>query len=171
MTGRDLWRRYRDYLCPVPALGLTLDVSRMTFADDFLARMEPAVQAAFTAMDELEAGAIANPDENRMVGHYWLRAPELAPTAEITFAVRHTVAITGTGSHLDKQAEREGWLARFPMWDWVGGRTSETGPVGLVPAALQGIDIDALLAGAAACDVATRVHETRKNPAALLALA
>ena len=28
---------------------------------------------------DLEKGAIANPDENRMVGHYWLRAPERAP--------------------------------------------------------------------------------------------
>ena len=27
----------------------------------------------------LEKGAIANADEKRMVGHYWLRAPELAP--------------------------------------------------------------------------------------------
>src|SRR5439155_13506726 len=67
-------------------------------------------------------------------------------------------------------ADSQGWLKRFPMWDWVGGRMSETGPVGLVPAALQGIDIDALLAGAAECDRATRVHETQKNPAALLAL-
>ena len=30
-------------------------------------------------MHELEGGAIANPDEKRMVGHYWLRNPELAP--------------------------------------------------------------------------------------------
>jgi glucose-6-phosphate isomerase len=57
------------------------------------------------------------------------------------------------------------------MWDWVGGRTSVIGPVGLVPAALQGLDTDGLFAGAAACDEATRVHDTRKNPAALMALA
>jgi glucose-6-phosphate isomerase len=56
------------------------------------------------------------------------------------------------------------------MWDWVGGRTSELSAVGLLPAALQGIDIDAMLAGARATDEATRVHDTRKNPAALLAL-
>ena len=32
-------------------------------------------------MDALEKGAIANPDEDRMVGHYWLRAaPHMAPT-------------------------------------------------------------------------------------------
>ena len=35
---------------------------------------------AFADMTALEAGAIANPDEGRMVGHYWLRHPELAPT-------------------------------------------------------------------------------------------
>jgi glucose-6-phosphate isomerase len=57
------------------------------------------------------------------------------------------------------------------MWDWVGGRTSELSAVGLLPAALQGIDIDAILAGAREMDVATRSRETRKNPAALIALA
>ena len=31
MTNADLWQRYQKYLCRVPALGLTLDVSRMTF--------------------------------------------------------------------------------------------------------------------------------------------
>ena len=56
------------------------------------------------------------------------------------------------------------------MWDWVGGRTSETSAVGLLPAALQGIDIDKLLAGAAACDAATRHQGIRQNPAARLAL-
>jgi glucose-6-phosphate isomerase len=56
------------------------------------------------------------------------------------------------------------------MWDWVGGRTSELSAVGLLPAALQGIDIDAMLAGAAAVDVATRSTKTMENPAALLAL-
>jgi len=43
--------------------------------------------------------------------------------------------------------------------------------VGLLPAALQGIDIDAMLAGAAAMDEATRAPVTAGNPAALLALA
>ena len=57
------------------------------------------------------------------------------------------------------------------MFDWVGGRTSEMSAVGLVPADLQGLDMDALLAGAALCDEATRVRDARKNPAMLLALA
>ncbi len=50
----------------------------------------------------------------------------------------HAVAVTMPGSHLDKQAVAEKWLHRFPMFDWVGGRTSELSAVGLVPAALQG---------------------------------
>jgi glucose-6-phosphate isomerase len=56
------------------------------------------------------------------------------------------------------------------MWDWVGGRTSELSAVGLLPAALQGIDIDAMLRGAAECDAVTRRPDTARNPAARLAL-
>src|ERR1700731_1891084 len=40
----------------------------------------------------------------------------------------------------------------------------------MLPAALQGFDIDSMLAGAAACDAVTRAHETRRNPSALMAL-
>jgi len=287
MNAQELWNRYRQYLCRVDELDLTLDVSRMNFDENFLATMEASVQHAFADMDALEKGAIANPDEQRMVGHYWLRAPQQAPTKEITreivdsvnaikkFAAdvhagslrppsakrftqflsigiggsalgpmfvsdalgnpasdrmrahfidntdpdgiarvlenlrgllgetlclvisksggtpdtrngmllvakaysdaglqfpQHALAITMAGSHLDKQASDEKWLGRFPMFDWIGGRTSELSAVGLLPAALQGIDVDSMLAGAAACDVATRNHDSRRNPSAMLAL-
>ena len=83
---------------------------------------------------------------------------------------KHFVAVTGEGSKLDEVAKREGWLARFPMWDWVGGRTSELCAVGLLPAALQGIKIDQMLAGAAAMDAVNRRKSLRENPAALVAL-
>jgi glucose-6-phosphate isomerase len=287
MNSAELWQRYQHFLCRVPSLALTLDISRMRFDDSFLERMTPAIQRTFEAMDLLERGAIANPDENRMVGHYWLRAPDLAPTPDIATEIRdtianikvfaaevhagavhpataprftgvlsigiggsalgpmfvadalgnsatdrmriyfidntdpdgiartlqllasrlgetlclvtsksggtpetrngmllvadayraaglsfprHAVAITMPGSQLDRTAATEGWLARFPMFDWVGGRTSELSAVGLLPAALQGLDIDGLLAGAAACDEATRRHDLQGNPAALMAL-
>ncbi|MFP4358103.1 MAG: glucose-6-phosphate isomerase [Puniceicoccaceae bacterium] len=280
------WNRLNQYYLRLPELDFALDVSRIPFPGGFLAEHEPLVQKAFDDMEALEAGAIANPDENRRVGHYWLRDAGLAPEPAITEAIRgtlsrihsfaedvhggliagaggpfenllvigiggsalgpqfvaaalgneredrltpwffdntdpdgidrtlallegaldrtlavvisksggtpetrngmleaahawgkaglsfaaHAVAVTGEGSKLDRHAESEGWLARFPMWDWVGGRTSETGPVGLLPAALQGLDIDGILAGAARMDQATRVRETLRNPAALLAL-
>lgn len=51
------------------------------------------------------------------------------------------VAITQENSLLDNTARIEGWLARFPMFDWVGGRTSEMSAVGLLPAALQVRDL------------------------------
>jgi glucose-6-phosphate isomerase len=83
---------------------------------------------------------------------------------------KQAVAITGQGSALDELASQEQWLGSFPMWDWVGGRTSITSAVGLLPMALQGLDIDAFLDGAAAMDNITRKAPTAKNPAALLAL-
>jgi glucose-6-phosphate isomerase len=79
------------------------------------------------------------------------------------------VAITTDGSKLHQRAAEEGWLRSFPMWDWVGGRTSVTSAVGLVPGALIGMDVRAFLAGAAAMDDATRSGDVFANPAAMLA--
>lgn len=281
-----LWTRYKTHLIDCRRIGLTLDVSRVNFSDEFLPQMKPAMRDAFAAMTELENGAIANPDENRMVGHYWLRNSRRAPSSEITDMIdstidaikafvkkvrrgeikaqnekkftdvlvigiggsalgpqfvshalgtakdrmrmhffdntdpdgmdqvlqtlgktlsrtltvvisksggtkesrngmlvaqaaysargmdfgRHAVAVTGSGSELDRYAESHHWLARFPMWDWVGGRTSELSAVGLLPAALQGIDIDDMLKGAKDADNITRKTDLRENPAAMLAL-
>jgi glucose-6-phosphate isomerase len=287
MSMSALWKRFQQHLCHVPGLEFTLDLSRMRYDDGFFERMAEPMARAFEAMDALERGAIANPDENRMVGHYWLRAPDLAPTSEIAATIRktvsdvksftagvhhgdirpptttrftrvlsigiggsalgpmfvadalgkprtdrmeiyfidntdpdgiartlellngrldetlsivtsksggtpetrngmllvaeayrragldfprHALAITMPGSQMDKTAAAEDWLARFPMFDWIGGRTSVLSAVGLLPAALQGLDIDGLLAGAAQCDAATRGHDVRANPAALMAL-
>jgi glucose-6-phosphate isomerase len=98
-----------------------------------------------------------------------LEAKHAFESAGIAFA-SHFVAVTQQDSALDKLAQSEGWLRRFPMWDWVGGRTSETSVVGLLPAALQGFDIEAILDGARDCDRVTRARDTRTNPSMLLAL-
>lgn len=281
-----LWDKFRKYYLHAPEIGFALDISRVNFDDAFISRMETPFAASLKAMSELEKGAIANPDEKRMVGHYWLRAPELAPSEEIRRAItetilsiksfakdihsgaispapgkkfksllvigiggsalgpqfinhalsgpkdplklfffdntdpdgmdrtlsfipnlsellvvvisksggtketrngqlvakhaigkqglsvsNHFVAVTGEESELDKVAVSEKWLARFPMWDWVGGRTSELSDVGLLPAALQGFDIDAFLQGAREMDQLGRNKDLRKNPAGLLAVA
>lgn len=281
-----MWERYKKHLTWYPEIGMMLDISGMNFPDDFFDVMEPSLAKVFRDMAELEAGTVANPDEGRMVGHYWLRTPYLAPSREkqeqiettiagikdfaaavhsgatapakggrfsrllligiggsalgpqfladalgnagdpvkpyffdntdpdgmdrvlaeigeglketLTLVIsksggtretrngmleaaeayrragidfpRHAAAVTGAGSELDRMAREQGWLARFPMWDWVGGRTSVTSAVGLLPAALQGIDIDALLEGARLCDSLTRMPNSRTNPAIRLAL-
>src|SRR5207237_5201068 len=83
---------------------------------------------------------------------------------------RHVVAVTGVGSELDRHAQEKDWLARFPMHDWVGGRTSVMSAVGLLPMALLGFEIDRFLEGAAAMDHLTRVDSVEQNAAMLLAL-
>src|SRR6184192_4714318 len=281
----SLWQRFQKYFLRCSEIGFTIDISRMRFADDFLQSMGARAQRAFSEMRQLEAGTIANPDERRMVGHYWLRNPGLAPSASLRndieetnarikkFAAeihagdiapatgkfrhllligiggsalgpqfvadalgksgdpmdafffdntdpdgfdrvwgklkdaleetlvivisksggtketrnrmveaeakyraarvdfaRHAVAVTGIGSELDRHAEENDWLARFPMHDWVGGRTSVMSAVGLLPMALLGFEIDRFLAGAAAMDQATRRDIVEQNAAMLLAL-
>ncbi|HEY9651589.1 MAG TPA: glucose-6-phosphate isomerase, partial [Coleofasciculaceae cyanobacterium] len=83
MDAAALWQRYQDWLYYHEGLNFYLDISRIRFDDAFVESMQPKFEKAFKEMDELEKGAIANPDENRMVGHYWLRDADLAPTPEL----------------------------------------------------------------------------------------
>ncbi|MGL5194920.1 MAG: glucose-6-phosphate isomerase, partial [Chroococcales cyanobacterium] len=83
MDAQSLWKRYQDWLYYHEGLGLYLDISRMRFDDAFVESMKPKFAQAFEDMKALEAGAVANPDEGRMVGHYWLRNPDIAPTPEL----------------------------------------------------------------------------------------
>lgn len=286
MDSTSLWSRFQSTFLRYTDLGISVDISRMSFGDDFFDTMKPKIEKAFADMAALESGAIANPDENRMVGHYWLRDASLAPTPELRADVedtkneilefaravhageitaangqkftdllsigiggsalgpelvadalwspenpvrlhffdntdpdgfvkvfdqigdrlattlvavisksggtkesrngmlvaqdafkkagipfeKHFVAITGRGSQLDQTAEGEGWLRRFPMFDWIGGRTSVMSAVGLLPMAIQGLDIEGFLRGAKDMDAKTRVPELGRNAAMWLAL-
>src|SRR5436305_1658377 len=91
-TKQQLWDRFRKDFRNYPDLGLGLDLSRMDFPDGFFENMTPQIQKALDAMEKLEKGAIANPDEGRMVGHYWLRNAGLAPTPEIRNEILNTLA-------------------------------------------------------------------------------
>src|SRR5690606_15679477 len=90
-SKQQLWARFCRYYREFPTAELRLDVSRMDFDDAFLRDLTPRIEGALASMEALERGAIANPDENRMVGHYWLRKPELAPTPEIRAEIEQTV--------------------------------------------------------------------------------
>ena len=58
-----------------------MDLSRIGVSDAFFKKMEKPMKKAFSDMASLERGEIANPDEGRMVGHYWLRNSALSPSA------------------------------------------------------------------------------------------
>ena len=90
MNKLHLWQRYKKYLNVNPTIGLMLDISRMNFTEGFFDEMHPRMQQAFLDMADLEGGGTANPDEQRMVGHYWLRNPRLAPGSELAAEIECT---------------------------------------------------------------------------------
>ena len=80
---------------------------------------------------------------------------------------RHILITTSrTKGFLIKIAEREGYDT-FYIPDGVGGRFSELSPVGLIAAAVCGIDIRGLLEGAKAMDERCKTDDVWKNPALL----
>src|SRR5262245_217008 len=91
-SQHDSWERFQRYYTNFPEIDLSIDLSRMNFPDDYFTKMAGAMQKAFAAMDALEKGAISNPDENRMVGDYWIRNPKLAPPPEIRAEIENTIA-------------------------------------------------------------------------------
>ncbi len=58
-----------------------------------------------------------------------------------------------------------GTVKKYVLPDGVGGRFSELSPVGLLPAAVLGLDIRAMLSGAAYMDNMCRSKDMAKNPA------
>lgn len=77
----------------------------------------------------------------------------------------HIIATTSENTgNLIKLARSEGFKT-FYIPDGVGGRFSELCPVGLLPAAVLGIDIGEMLAGAAYIDRICSTDKFHKNPA------
>lgn len=82
----------------------------------------------------------------------------------------HMIATTSSNrGNLIKIAKNEG-LKTFYIPDGVGGRFSELCPVGLLPAAVVGIDIKKMLDGAKYMDKICMNRDINKNPALMSAL-
>ncbi|MFM7438088.1 MAG: glucose-6-phosphate isomerase, partial [Snowella sp.] len=92
MNNQQLWQRYQDWLYYHSGLELYLDISRMRFDDALVESLIPKFEKAFQDVAALEKGAIANPDEQRMVGHYWLRNPDLAPNESLKKEITEPLA-------------------------------------------------------------------------------
>lgn len=85
-------------------------------------------------------------------------------------ASEHIIATTSqTKGNLIKLAKEEGFKT-FYIPEGVGGRFSELCPVGLLPAAVVGIDIKAMLKGAEYMDKICKSKDINKNPALMCAL-
>ncbi len=82
---------------------------------------------------------------------------------------RNIVAITDAAKGTMRKICDASGYTTLPVPEGVGGRFSVLSPVGLFSAAMCGIDIDALLDGAAAMDERCSTPELAKNPAAMLA--
>ncbi|MFB3073329.1 MAG: glucose-6-phosphate isomerase [bacterium] len=83
----------------------------------------------------------------------------------------HIIATTDPSrGYLREAAEAEGY-ATYPIPPAVGGRFSVLSAVGLLPAAVAGIDITALLSGAGRAERALSAMPPRENPAYGFALA
>lgn len=81
------------------------------------------------------------------------------------------VAVTDPGTQFEKEARDEGFRAVFLNPSDIGGRYSALSLFGMVPAALAGIDIRALLERARDAAEACRSEALEKNPGAILGAA
>lgn len=85
-------------------------------------------------------------------------------------AKKHIVCTTDkVNGNLIKISKEEGYKT-FIIPAGVGGRFSELTPVGLLPAAFCGIDIEQMLAGAAYMDELSKTEDIYKNPAYMYAI-
>jgi glucose-6-phosphate isomerase len=82
---------------------------------------------------------------------------------------KHVVAVTDAEKGYLRPIAGEHDLESYVIPDGVGGRFSVLSPVGLLPAALCGMDVRALLNGAAQMDKRCQTVSLFKNPAALYA--
>lgn len=137
-TPAQQWDRFCELLWFNGDLGFWLDISRMALGPAELEHLRPRFAAAFEAMAALEAGALANADEQRMVGHYWLRAPELAPDQATADHIRSEIdRIEAFGHQLldGKVLAPTGVPFTDVLWIGIGG--SGLGPLLMIRALHQ----------------------------------
>ena len=281
------WEKFSKYLWFSKDINMWMDISKVLFNEKQINEMVSKFEYVFKECKNLEDGAIANIDEKRQVGHYWLRNSEISPDKKIKNEIDNdikeidqfctkilskeilnkegkfftdvlwigiggsslgplllieslqnhskglnfsfidnvdpflisekleelknkldttlfvvvsksggtpepkiamdiirknieyknidwpsqSIAITMKNSKLYNKALSENWLKIFNLPDWVGGRTSITSSVGLLPLGLINKNISEFLRGASMMDEITRNHDFLNNPAALLASA
>lgn len=102
--------------------------------------------------------------ETAVAFRQFLRALEASLGSEKARLPEFVVPITGETGKLASLADAIGCQTRFPVPDGVGGRFSVFSAVGLLPAALMGVDIVAMLQGAVAMTKRFRSEGIGNNP-------
>ena len=82
------WDKFCNYLWFDKKLNIWLDISKINFTSKEIKNLEDKFKDVFSSIKELENGAISNIDENRQVGHYWLRNPSISPSSKIGEEIR-----------------------------------------------------------------------------------
>ena len=95
------WDKFCNYLWFDKKLNIWLDISKINFTSKELKNLEEKFIDVFSSIKELENGAISNIDENRQVGHYWLRNPSISPSSKIGEEIRADInAISEFGKQI-----------------------------------------------------------------------
>ncbi|MFM1872365.1 MAG: hypothetical protein RL398_1787, partial [Planctomycetota bacterium] len=112
-----------------------LDTAHAGLSDADLDALAAPFARSLEAMRAIENGAVANADEGRMVGHFWLRAPGLAPEPAIEDAIMKALAAVetfATAVHGGRIAPPEGGAFTKVVLCGIGG--SALGPMLLADA-------------------------------------
>ena len=147
-------------------------------------RRGPCLYVPDNADPELNAGLLDILDLEQTVFNVITKSGTTAETMSAFLYYREALArrvgVAGLKHHLVLTTDpRKGTLRQIveqdgypslPIPSNVGGRFSQLTAVGLFPAAVTGIDINDMLAGAAYADKRTQERDPRKNPAAMNAL-
>ena len=104
-------------------------------------------------------------ESNTLYSYFWRRVADLAGEAA---AGRNFVAVTDPDTPLESLASRRGFRRIFANPPEIGGRYSVLSYFGMAPAAIIGVDLNGILAGAAKMQQNCSVIEAAGNPGARL---
>ena len=137
--NRDLnsWYKFCNYLWFDKKLNIWLDISKINFTSKNIKNLEDKFIDVFSSIKELENGAISNIDENRQVGHYWLRNPSISPSSKIGEEIKAGInAIYEFGKQILNGDIKNKNKQQYTDVLWIGIGGSGLGPL-LITQSLQ----------------------------------
>ena len=133
----ESWDKFCNYLWFDKKLNIWLDISKINFTSKEIINLEDKFIDVFSSIKELENGAISNIDENRQVGHYWLRNPSISPSSKIREEISADInAISEFGKQILNGDIKNKLNQNYTDVLWIGIGGSGLGPL-LITESLQ----------------------------------